>query len=121
SRVGGGLLGLGERGAGGIGRARSGPAVWATTERGDTFRPRSPATRERAIANQVSWGPHPFGRLIWVLYESVVVEGVGWRGDEAEDRALVVGDHRHAPVRAVGRGTDHLAAVAGYQVDGLVG
>src|SRR5260370_22429066 len=59
--------------------------------------------------------------LALILVSVVVVQGVGRGGDEAEYRALVVGDDCHPAVRAVVRGADDLAAVAGDQVDGLVG
>ena len=46
---------------------------------------------------------------------------VGGGGDEAEDRALVVGDDGHPAVGAVGRGADDAAALGGGELDGLVG
>jgi hypothetical protein len=47
--------GLGSGGAGGVGRARSGPALWATTKRGD-LPPRSPPPREEAVVLRSGWG-----------------------------------------------------------------
>src|SRR5262249_14405714 len=46
---------------------------------------------------------------------------VGGGGDEAEDRAVLVGHHRHPAVGAVTGGADDAAAVAGGQVHRLVG
>src|SRR6185437_1625284 len=109
-----------------LGAGRGALGVSAALVRGPPLGPRlsaetppapAPNHARRSHNSPVRLGPHPFGRPIGL----VVVKGVRRSRDEAEDRALVVGDHRHAPVRAVGRGADHLAAVAGYQVNGLVG